>query len=306
MNLIDRVVYELPISDHEAAIGLYVTGVGRCNAPSGVDYPQFASQETQKWSWDKGRILTQFELHFIVSGQGEFESATMGKTDLGPDSILLLFPGVWHRFRPSDSTGWKEYWVAISGDLVHRIVSSSEFTPSDCISVLNRSSGRLLIDSFERLITRVQDDLTTHSAVLSANVLELLALALDAEKNEQLVFFSSNGLRTDRIEDPIVAKTIETIWTRSHRPIPIGQIVSEIPTTRRTLERRFIDVVGHSILEEIVNCRLIRAKKLLTETDLSIRSIAVLTGFVSQEKMRKAMLSREGVPPVEYRAKTRS
>ena len=43
-----------------------------------------------------------------------------------------------------------------------------------------------------------------------------------------------------------------------------------------TLDKRFADVLGYSVLTEIQNCRISRAKRLLVTTDLPIKQIAYL------------------------------
>ena len=54
----------------------------------------------------------------------------------------------------------------------------------------------------------------------------------------------------------------------------VNDIARQLPVTRRTLDRRFADAVGHSVLEEINTCRLSRAKRLLKATDLPVKIVA--------------------------------
>jgi transcriptional regulator GlxA family with amidase domain len=58
------------------------------------------------------------------------------------------------------------------------------------------------------------------------------------------------------------------------------------------------------VLEEINACRLSRAKRLLKETDLPVKSVAHLAGFSSTERMRVLFVEREGVSPISYRKHT--
>ena len=79
------------------------------------------------------------------------------------------------------------------------------------------------------------------------------------------------------------------------------QLAEQLPCTRRTLERRFAAEHGHPIHEEIIVCRLSRARRLLRETDLPVKSVAYLAGFTSRERMRVAFQSRESCSPDQYR-----
>ena len=102
-------------------------------------------------------------------------------------------------------------------------------------------------------------------------------------------------------DDPVVQRALEIIWTHSHFPMSVSDIARQLPVTRRTLDRRFVEATGHSVLEEINACRLSRAKRLLTETDLPVKTVAHLAGFSSTERMRVLFVEREGVSPISYR-----
>jgi transcriptional regulator GlxA family with amidase domain len=83
--------------------------------------------------------------------------------------------------------------------------------------------------------------------------------------------------------------------------LSVGDIARQLPVTRRTLDRRFVEATGHSVLEEINACRFSRAKRLLEETDEPVKTVAHLAGFSSTERMRVLFVEREGKSPSEYR-----
>src|SRR4029079_13225059 len=102
-------------------------------------------------------------------------------------------------------------------------------------------------------------------------------------------------------DDPIVQRAMEIIWTHGNCPMSVSDIARQLPVTRRTLDRRFVESTGRSVLEEINACRLSRAKRLLTETDLPVKTVAHLAGFNSTERMRVLFVEREGTSPTTYR-----
>jgi transcriptional regulator GlxA family with amidase domain len=103
------------------------------------------------------------------------------------------------------------------------------------------------------------------------------------------------------VDDAVVKKALEIIWSHSSPPLSVGDIARQLPVTRRTLDRRFVEATGHSVLEEINTCRLSRAKRLLIETDLPVKNVTHLAGFTSTERMRVLFVEREGMSPTAYR-----
>ena len=104
-----------------------------------------------------------------------------------------------------------------------------------------------------------------------------------------------------RQDDPIVQRALELIWTHSHYPMSVSDIARQLPVTRRTLDRRFVEATGHTVLDEINACRLSRAKRLLAETDLPVKTVARLAGFSSTERLRVTFVEREGTSPTVFR-----
>ena len=64
-----------------------------------------------------------------------------------------------------------------------------------------------------------------------------------------------------------------------------------------------LPVQATSILDEINVCRLSRAKRLLSETNLIMKRVAYLSGFSSADRMRLAFLKYANLSPSQYRRK---
>jgi LacI family transcriptional regulator len=77
-------------------------------------------------------------------------------------------------------------------------------------------------------------------------------------------------------------------------------LLDAVPVNRRTLERRFTSVLGHTPLDEIRRVRLERAKVLL-QTDLPVYEVAQRSGFATPEYLATSFLAAMGMTPTEYR-----
>jgi transcriptional regulator GlxA family with amidase domain len=143
---------------------------------------------------------------------------------------------------------------------------------------------------FDRLLDRIHGKPTQSSIVLSLHAMDLIAELIEQTAEAPLPVSTGLSSRPPAVEDPLVARVLDLIWTHSHRPLSVDELAGNLPVTRRTLERRFALERDHSMRDEINLCRASRARRLLGETDLPIKTVAYLAGFTCQERMRVAFL----------------
>ena len=108
------------------------------------------------------------------------------------------------------------------------------------------------------------------------------------------------------IEDRDVATALAFIRRHACDGIDATEVVAEVPLSRRTLERRFREQVGCSLLAEISRIRLDRVKQFLMETDLTLDAIARYCGFAHTPYMAANFRKRVGLTPSEFRRKKQS
>ncbi len=107
------------------------------------------------------------------------------------------------------------------------------------------------------------------------------------------------------VDDPLVSQAMRFIGEQGHTGIGVEEISRAVHTTRRTLERRFREVLGHTIAEELTRLKLERVKRELVETDLPIKKIASQLGFSNGKQMSKTFARVVGISPQEYRNQRR-
>lgn len=297
----------LPVADDAMDWGLYVTGGGRGRIPPCQNYPPAGHPTLYQFDWRRGRTLPEFQIILVTEGRGIFESGPTGRKAIEPDTLLLLFPGVWHRYRPDPQTGWLERWISLNGRLVHHLMDQRLVRPAG--AVCRPSDLSQITQRFDRLLDRIHSGPAENSIQLSLRTMDLMAEVIE-QAGESLTAcrpqFATTACKSpDETKDPLVAQALDLIWTHSHRPLSVAQIVSQLPVTRRTLERRFSLERNRSILDEINLCRTGRARRLLSETDLPIKAVAYLAGFASQERMRIAFLHHDRCTPAEYRRRVK-
>jgi LacI family transcriptional regulator len=107
-----------------------------------------------------------------------------------------------------------------------------------------------------------------------------------ARKRQQIVVESLGVVRrrsTDivAVDDVDIANALQFIRRQHGRAIAVDQVADEVGMWRRSLEKRFREMIGRSILEEVQLTRLQRAKCLLRETTFPISKVAEMAGFGS-------------------------
>jgi LacI family transcriptional regulator len=108
------------------------------------------------------------------------------------------------------------------------------------------------------------------------------------------------------VEDRNVAQSLRYIREHACEAIDVDDVVHRVPITRSVLQRRFRDVLGRSIHDELIRVRLARARELLEDTDLPLVEIAERTGFRHQEYMGAVFRQRLNMTPGQLRRRRRA
>jgi LacI family transcriptional regulator len=128
------------------------------------------------------------------------------------------------------------------------------------------------------------------------------ASAVEAERVSPLGIVTRQSTDVLAVDDAEVANAVRHIRQHAFEGLSVKQLLDAVAVNRRTLERRFVKVLGHTPLEEIRRVRLDRVKALL-QTDLAIYEVAVRTGFATPEYLATSFLQATGMTPSDYRRK---
>jgi LacI family transcriptional regulator len=105
--------------------------------------------------------------------------------------------------------------------------------------------------------------------------------------------------------DQDVAQAVRIIRQRAHQLLSVKELLAEIPVSRRSLERRFLKVVGRSPRAEITRSHIELAKKLLRETQMPIPLVAQNSGFSNRMIFATFFRRKTGLTPSQYRTTVR-
>lgn len=103
------------------------------------------------------------------------------------------------------------------------------------------------------------------------------------------------------IDDPKVAQAMAFIRGHACEGIKVPDVVGAVAISRSGLETRFASALGYTIRTAIRHTQLERARRLVSETDMPLKQVAIETGFKSIQHMTTIFLKAFANTPARYR-----
>lgn len=277
-------------SARDLAWGVAVTTIGGQYIESNAPYPAVGHPENHLFGSDGSRTLNEYQIVYIARGRGTFESASCSRTTVEAGTLLLLFPGEWHRYRPDSETGWEEYWVGFNGRGMDELIRSGFFTFKQCIFYTN--DFKEVSQIFDDIYNYSTQDIPGAAQYAASLVLMLLGRILYESQSKAL-------------GESLTARTINQakrmITSESYAEKTIEEIAGVLGIGYSYFRREFRRICGISPGEYRQQHRLQKAKELLISSTDSIAQIAKELKFDSAGQFSTFFRKREGIPPLEYR-----
>lgn len=99
----------------------------------------------------------------------------------------------------------------------------------------------------------------------------------------------------------IIHKVKQIIHAKLDQDISLQYIAEQVYMNHQYLSTLFKKVTGKRYIDYVIECRLEKAKKLLSETNLKIYEIAELSGYPNVKHFINIFRRYVNVPPTEYR-----
>lgn len=118
---------------------------------------------------------------------------------------------------------------------------------------------------------------------------------------DPIKLISRHSTETSTLGDRLIAKAMDYIGLNSGVDIGVSEIANCLGVSRRTLELRFKNEMSVTVAEAIMNEKISKLKKLLTQSNLSLTEIADLCGFDSVSYMGKVFRKKENKTLLQFR-----
>lgn len=103
------------------------------------------------------------------------------------------------------------------------------------------------------------------------------------------------------VDDPRVARALSFMAGQSTGQLSVPEIARFVGVGRQTLERGFREHLGRTINEELIRLRISKLKRLLVESDESIKELSGKVGFGTTANMFPMFKRHTGMTPKGYR-----
>lgn len=103
------------------------------------------------------------------------------------------------------------------------------------------------------------------------------------------------------VEDEQVAAALRMIHESEAADLTMKRVVERVGVSRQWLDRRFKEVLGRTPSEEIRQRKLKEARKLLSQTSLTVQEVAMRCGFTQGENLSRFFNDWLGMSPSEFR-----
>lgn len=104
-------------------------------------------------------------------------------------------------------------------------------------------------------------------------------------------------------QDHHIVSALKYIHLNIDKNVKVEQVLKEVPLSRRSLEKRFIQTTGYPVYKYIYILRIEKFAEKLLETDMTVSEIAQELGLNDTKNIARQFKQIKGLTPVEYRKK---
>jgi AraC-like DNA-binding protein len=278
----------LTYSAEDAKWQLVCTDAGRNEIGPYTDYPPHKMGHPAPFkSVAKGRVLSEYQVVYITKGRGSFESQGCC-FPVSPGSLMLLFPGVGHVYKPDYEVGWTEYWVGFKGPYADQLCREGFLSPKKPFFELGLQNS--LLGSFTGIFELVREQEPLYQIRACSLILGLIAEILARER--KAAQFSHS--------EQLVQKAKFLMEENIYGDINLSGICEALGLSPSHLNQVFKSYTSMTPYQYFISIKIHRAKELLERGDCPIKEVAFRLGFRDEYYFSRLFKSKTGVSPSRW------
>lgn len=280
----------LPVSREDENWGLWVLNTGCTQVAAAGIYPGKDHPAHHHFNWKKGRVLNEYQVIYITSGKGIFESDSCRQQEIKAGTIILLFPGERHRYRPLTETGWDEYWVGMKGPVLDNLLKENFFTREKPCLYIGFQEGMLQL--FHLIIEKTKQENPGYQPLIAGAALHLMG------NIHYLVKQQVNG---NKEKEQLMNKARLLFRANISQHYSPEQAAEELQVGYSWFRKEFKKYTGLSPFQYYIQLKIEKARELLNDPAVSVKEIAYDLRFDSSFYFSRIFKEKTGFTPTEYR-----
>lgn len=277
-------------SERDSQWGLTVCSTGYQKVMPFEEYPPQTHEHEYIFTPEKGRVINEYQLLYVVEGKGTLTTESAGKFEIKEGDIFLLFPGEWHTYSPYKASGWKEYWIGFKGTNIDSRVETGFFSKE--APVYRIGYNETVITLFREAIHTAKQQEKHFQQLLAGIVNYLLGLVFTIDSNRKL---------KDSINPQIVEKARAFMNENIETSIDMPQVADYLNISYSSFRHIFKQYTGMAPSQYYLNLKIQRAKDMLRSSTASIKEISYILHFDTPEYFTKLFKKKTGLTPSQFR-----
>ena len=283
----------ISLNQEEKNWGICLTVAGTTRILPGMEYPSGNHPKGYYFRWERGRILNEYQLIYITDGEGILESKTQ-KVPVKPGTVILIYPGAWHRYRPKPSSGWNEIYIGIEGDVTDRLMAHPMLRKSQVVAC---GLQEPLLECYNRILDLVRDGKPGFQFETSGYIVRIIGILISSLKSQE---FGNKPTQT------AIENIRFLIHQNAEQKIDFKEMAASQNIGYSHFRKQFKKYTGASPVNYHLNLKLLKAKELLLHSDKTLKEIAFETGFFSESYFSRIFKEKIGHSPSSLRSKNKS
>ncbi|GHV88162.1 transcriptional regulator [Spirochaetia bacterium] len=282
-------LHYLPYSEEDEKLGMVCTTAGNIKiVPNTVYPPRKIEHPVMYRQVAEGRILPEFQILYITEGEGTFTAGDATYT-VKPGSLLLLLPGIKHRYKPVYEKGWHEYWVGFNGAYFQRLLQQEILSKENIFFEIG------LHDYILTFFNHIFDEVATQRPLFQfkacVEILSLISEMLAHERRQ----------KQPNYYQQIVEKAKCIMESNIYSVINLPSISEEIGISTSRLNEIFKTYTSMTPYQYFIHIKILKAESLLEQEDAAIKEVAFRLGFEDQHYFSRLFRNKTGIAPSEWR-----
>jgi AraC-like DNA-binding protein len=276
-------------SEQDIRWGLTITTAGFESVGTDLDYPLKNHPSRYLFSTKKGRILDEYQLVYVIKGQGHFESRCSKQTIVKAGDVFMLFPGEWHNYSSDKKTGWDVYCIGFRGINIDNRCLYGFFCPQN--PVFHVGINEAMVRHFREAIKTTHEQQAGFQQILAGCVNYLLGIIYAAEKQSYTESYIAKNIHTAQL---IMQEHFASNITSE-------TIAENLNMSYASFRKAFKEYTGFAPHQYLMELKIQKIKELLVATQLSIKEIAFKSGFDNVDHCCKFFKKRTDMTMWTYR-----